>query len=165
MADDVGRSWEGVELDCVVGIGLVQVVASARGRLKLSCLDGSTGKEFSDEVVPKAPREVLEEWKVGLIGSSERDRDDNEGNGSVDLGSVSTFAHGKSAFFSFGESIGEAFPNRRLIKPSESRKLGLRGKDEDSRSSWSLANFAHGRSTPSCFACLIEDGIVEKGMA
>lgn len=53
--------------------------------------------------------EVPEERKVGLIGSSERDRHDDEGDGSVNLGLISTLAHGKSTHFCFGGSIGEAF--------------------------------------------------------
>jgi hypothetical protein len=65
----------------------------------LSCLDGSTGKDFSDGVVPRPAMEVPEERKVGLIGSSERDRHDDEGDGSVNLGLISTFAHGKFTYF------------------------------------------------------------------
>lgn len=56
--------------------------------------------------------EVPEERKVGLIGSSERDRHEDEGDGSVNLGLVSTFAHDKSARFCFGGSTGEAFTDR-----------------------------------------------------
>jgi hypothetical protein len=87
--------------------------------------------------------EVPEERKVGLIGSSERDRHEDEGDGSVNIGLVSTFAHDKSAHFCFGGSIGKAFTDRGAKLP-EARKVGLRGKDEDSRSSLSLVAFAHG---------------------
>lgn len=63
-------------------------------------------------MVPRASTEVPEERKVGLIGSSERDRHEDEGDGPVNLGLVSTFAHDRSAHFCFGGSIGEAFTDR-----------------------------------------------------
>lgn len=58
-------------------------------------------------MVPRASTEVPEERKVGLIGSSDRDRHEDEGDGSVTLGLGSIFAH-----FCVGGSIGAAFTDR-----------------------------------------------------